>query len=337
MTEPLSVVAKGLAPLVGAVRGPVRRLRAERRAADDGSGGPVDLMRGLLLETLRRLQGGHVDDAWWHEILDRVGQKYVAPDFLKMPTLQEWLHIEAVEEGVVAMAKAYVMGTTDDGEPDIRKRLRACYADVTGEAEHRAEGPIDVVVAVLTAGYVAAIPHDQQPTAGMIQQVDEGVRRANAKLDDLGTRRDPLVQSVHAERVEKELSDILAQRMFETETAIRRVLKLRRQVEDGGELIGATEAVKNRVRYWAARLCAGNAETLEQARGDSIRFIQWPDCRKSFGSRRVDRRDCWRPRPCLAARPRYRRAGCAYGVVQPAFAFRWRDGGTDVVRRNRRG
>ena len=267
MTEPLSVLAKGLLPLVRAVRGPVRRLRAERRAADDGSAGPVDLMRGLLLETLGRLQGGQVDDAWWHRILDRLGQEHIAPDFLKIPAVQAWLRIEAVEEGIVAMAKAYVMGTTDEGEPDIRKRLRACYADVTGDAEHQAEGPIDVVVAVLAAGYVAAIPRDQQPTAGMIQQVDEGVRRANAKLDDLATTRDPFVQSVHAGKVEEELSDILAQRMFDAKTAIRRVLELRRQVEDGGELAGATEAVKNRVRYWAARLCAGNADTLEQARG----------------------------------------------------------------------
>ena len=229
-------------------------------------GGPVDLMRELLLETLRRLQGGQVDDGWWRRTLDKLGQNYVAPHFLKMPALQEWLQIEAVEEGMVAMAKAYVMGTTDEGEPEVRKRLRAFYADVTGEAEHRAEGPIDVVVSVLTAGYIAAIPGDQRPTAAMIQQVDEGVRRVNAKLDDLGAKRDPLVQSVHAERVEKELSDILALRMFGIEIAIRRVLELRRQVEDGGELVGATEAVKNRVRYWAARLCAGNEDTLEQAR-----------------------------------------------------------------------
>ena len=180
MTEPLSVLAKGLAPLVAAVRGPVRRLRAERRAADDGSGGPIDLMRGLLLETLRRLQRGQVDDVWWQQILDKLGHKYVAPDFLKVPALQDWLRLEAVEEGVVEIAKAYVMGTKDEGEPDIRKRLRACYADVTGEAEHRAEGSIDVAVAVLTAGYVAAIPRNQQPMTAMIQQVDEGVRQANA-------------------------------------------------------------------------------------------------------------------------------------------------------------
>lgn len=266
MTEPLSVLAKVLIPLVAAVRGPVRRLRAERRAADDGSGGPVDLMRGLLVETLRRLQRGQLDDDWWQQILDKLGHKYVAPDFLRVPALRDWLRLEAVEDGLVALAKANVMGTVHGAEPDVRKRLRACYADVTGEAEHRANGPIDVVVAVLTAGYLAAIPRNQQAATAMIQQVDEGVRRANAKLDDLASRRDPLVQSVHTERVEEELADILAQRMFDTEIATRRVLELRRQIEDAGELTGATEAVKNRVRYWAARLCAGNEGTLEQAR-----------------------------------------------------------------------
>ena len=266
MTDLLSVSAKGLAPLVKAVRGPVRRLQAERRAAADGFAGPMDPMREIFSETLRRLQGGQVDDSWWRQTLARLGQEYVAPDFLKAPALQEWLGVEGVAEGLVAIAKSYVMGTTNEGETEVRKQLCVLYEDVTGEAEHQAEGPIDVVVAVLTAGFIAAIPGDQLPTVAMIQQVNEDVRRVNAKLDDLGTTRDPFVQSVHVEKVEEELSDILAQRMFDMGTATRRVLSLRRNVEEGGDLAGATEAMKNRVRYWAARLCAANEGTLEQAR-----------------------------------------------------------------------
>ena len=268
MSESLSAAAKGLSPLVRAIRGPVRTLRAERRAADGGSAEPADLMREPLLRTLRRLQGGQVDDAWWRRLLDKLGQEYVTPDFLMMPALQEWLRSEAVEEGVMAIAKACVMGTTADGDFDIRERLRARYAEVTGEAPHRAEDPIDVVVAVMTAGYIAAIPAEQQPLAGMIQQVEEGVKQANAKLGALGlpTRHDPFVQSAHLERAEAELSSILAQRMFDAEIATRRVLELHRLVEDGGALAGATEAVKNRVRYWAARLCAGNDDRVETAK-----------------------------------------------------------------------
>ena len=266
MTEPsLSILAKGLLPLVGTARGRFQRLRAERHAAVGVSSGPVDLMDEILRDTWTRL-AGRVDDAWWRQVLNAVEHAYVAPDFLKKPALQQWLCIDAVQEGFVAMAKANIRGAADD-EQDIRNRLGAYYADMTGEAEHFAEQPTDAVLAVLIAGYITAIPSSERATAGMIQQVDKGVQRLEAKLDDAARwpRPDPLVQRVHEEKAQSELSDILTHRMFDSGQATERVQELHRQMEDGGELAGAKDALKNRVRYWTARLCATTTESLATA------------------------------------------------------------------------
>ena len=267
MTEPsLSTLARGLLPLVGTARSRVQRLRAERHAAVGVSSfGPVDLMDEVLRDTWPRLVG-RVDDAWWRRVLDAVEHAYVAPDFLKKPALQQWLRIDAVQEGFVAMAKANIRGAADD-EQGIRNRLAACYADVTGEAEHFAGQPTDVVLAVLIAGYIAAIPGSERATAGMIQQVDKGVQRIEAKLDDAARwpRPDPLVQRLHEEKAQSELSDILTHRIFDSGQATERIQELHRQMENGGELAGATDALKNRVRYWTARLCATTTESLATA------------------------------------------------------------------------
>ena len=264
MIEPsLGVSAKVLSPLVRAVSGHVRRLRAERHAAGDVSFGPVDLMDEVLRDTWARLIG-RVDDAWWRRVLGAFELAYVAPDFLKKPALQQWLRVDPVQEGFVAMAKANIMGAAVDDEQGIRDRLGEWYAEVTGEAQHFAKQPTDVVLAVLIAGYIAAIPSSERATAGMIQQVG---KRIEAKLDDVTRwpRFDPSVQRVHEEKAHSELSDILTHRMFDLSQATKRIQELHRQMEDGGELAGATDALKHRVRYWTARLCAGTTKSLATA------------------------------------------------------------------------
>ena len=220
-------------------------------------------MDEVLRDTWARLIG-RVDDAWWRRVLGAFELAYVAPDFLKKPALQQWLRIDPVQEGFVAMAKANIMGAAVDDEQGIRDRLGECYAEVTGEAQHFAEQPTDVVLAVLIAGYIVAIPGSERATAGMIQQVHMGVQQANAKLDEMThwPRSDPLVRHVHEKEAHSELSNILTHRVFEPGQATKRIQELHRQVEHGGKLAGATDALKNRVRYWTARLCARTTESL---------------------------------------------------------------------------
>lgn len=262
MTEP---VLNALKPFLAAAGAKARKLHGERQAGASGSPpGPIDLTAALLRETLNRLRGGQLDDNWWRQLLGAVEQAYVVPDFLKKPALQNWLQSKEVEDGIVEMARANVMGTTVDHQGAIREKLRRSYADLTGEAENRADGAIDVVVAVLIAGYCASIPPTQMALAGMVQEVHNAVVQS-------GERQEPqpgpdlITQQAHDEKVQSDLAAILEQRMLDFEEASRRVQHLQTQVETGGELAGATAETKAKVLYWAARLSAADENSLETA------------------------------------------------------------------------
>ena len=182
MPEPsLSALANFLRPLVTNVSRHVRRLHAERRAGQVPLAQPSPLVDGLLNGTLDRIRGGNIDSGWWQGLLDQFGQQYVAPDFLRKPALQEWLLEESVADDLKAIATRRIMPTAED-EASLRDRLAQSYSDRTGEAVELAAGPIDVMVAILVAGYLEAIPADQLAVAGMMQA---GFARTDARLDSL--------------------------------------------------------------------------------------------------------------------------------------------------------
>ena len=164
-----SVAAKALLPLVRVVAPTVRRLRAEREGARAPAQVRTDLMDGVLRETLGRLRGRNVDDKWWRGVLMEWEQKYVAPEFFRKPDVRSWLELAEVEDGVMAIARAHVMGQLANDESAIRGRLVENYSEQTGEAVRFAEVPIDVVVATLAAGYFASIPREHWPLAGLFQ------------------------------------------------------------------------------------------------------------------------------------------------------------------------
>ena len=293
MEVSISVAARVLLPIAKAVAPKIEQLRAERRAAQDpfgvqsGPGNLVlvhldhramtqepfrvrwDLLGQNLKETLElRFLGGNFDDAWWRRVLASLEQDYVVPKFFKMPTVQSWLGEEDVQEGIVSLARANLMGQLAEGENETRKRLSENYSKHTGEPEHFAKNPIDVVVAVLTAGYIASIPRNQQAVAGMVQashgHLDRRLEGLERKLDST-LERDPVVQSVHAKVAEDELSTILTLRMFALDDAIERVGNLCHRV-NVGDLQAVPEPVKTRVRYWATRLRLPKLEAVDEAR-----------------------------------------------------------------------
>jgi len=162
MAETLSLLARPLLSVAGAIWPPVRSVYRERQAAQMPFGGGNDLLAQALDETMSRLRGGNVDDAWWRKLLDRIGHQLVAPDFLRKPALQEWLADAEVQRDTKALARARVMGAdTDDLE--ARMRLRRAYAHSTVDHERLADGPIEVVLAILSARYLASIDPSLQP------------------------------------------------------------------------------------------------------------------------------------------------------------------------------
>ena len=114
----LTVLLKPFVKAVGkAASTHVRQLHTERQAGQATLQLPANLMDSILNKTLDRLRGGNTDDTWWLSLLQRVGQQYVAPDFLKQPALQEWLAEEYVADDLKALATAQITtsASNDDG------------------------------------------------------------------------------------------------------------------------------------------------------------------------------------------------------------------------------
>ena len=266
----LSALAKVLIPFAQFVRGKASRLYAERA----GSRLPIepDLMEANLDLTLGRLRRGNVDDLWWQNILARLGRAYVAPDFLKKPALQEWLADSLVADELKAVAKDMLMSGGGQ-ELEIPERLTQSYSDQMGEASQFARTPILVVVAVLVAGYIASIPPEQKPIAGMFQELHGEIQELHGEISEGVTRidqarlsvlADPILQQSHSDRAENELANILSLRVFDS-VGSRKIQDLMNRLSDG-DLVAAIDDAKAKVRYWAARLCAGDTETVEIAK-----------------------------------------------------------------------
>ena len=226
---------------------------------------PYSLMDELLNETLDRIRGGSIDTGWWQTLLDRFGQRFIAPDFLRKPALQEWLREEPVANDLKAIATWRIMATAQD-EAAPRDRLAQTYSIRTGEALYFAAGTIDAVVAILVAGYIEAIGADQRAIAGMVQtgisRIDDQLGRLRQAVSPL---TDPITRQTHTEHAVKELARILTLRAIDPARAQSDIQKLHDRL-DSRDLAAADSGVKNNVRYWTARLCASDAETLDVAR-----------------------------------------------------------------------
>ena len=223
-------------------------------------------MAGALNETLARLRGGTIDDSWWRRILNHFGQRYVSPDFLQKPALQAWLADQQVAADFKAVAASRIVFRSE-GSAELVARLVESYSNFTGEAHHFADGPVEVVTAVLVAGYIASIPSGQRALAGLAQAGFQNISARFDRLED-GLRHhavDPITQEAHTQRASAELSSILRMRTFDNARSIANVRTLFTRIREG-DLIASHSEIKTKIAYWAARLCATEISTLPMAR-----------------------------------------------------------------------
>lgn len=263
----LSVLAKPLVSVAQTLLPSLRRIYQERQAGRMPFKNVTDLMERGLDATLARIRGGNVDTAWWQNLLDHFSHPFVTPGFLRIPALQEWLADEHVARDTKALARACLLGGDSD-DPDTRTRLQQAYATRTGEHEQLANGPIDVVVAILAAGYVASIPSRDQPLAGMVQasaqETRESLEAVQRSLQVLGP--DHHVVKAHSELAGRALGVLLKQRSIipHQDRVRQKLVALAQQVTDG-DLCHAASSVRATILYWAARMHATQAATLPEA------------------------------------------------------------------------
>ena len=266
ISEPsLSQLSAALQPFVESVYRQCSRLAAERQAGQVPITQPSSVMDDLLTETLRRIRLEDRDSGWWRQLLDYFGHSFVAPDFLKKPALGEWLDEERVSTDLKLLATDRIIGSDVD-QTVTRDRLAKRYAERTGEAQQLAGGPIDVVTGILVAGYVASIPGDQRAVAGMVQAgTDRIVAAVESAERSLSGLQDPITRRSHTENAEKELAQVLLLRTLNPDRSRSRIQELAARIEEGD--LGQTDIeVKNSVRYWGARLSAGDSRLLDVAK-----------------------------------------------------------------------
>ena len=262
----LGGLVKVLRPLGEVALRRVVRLHAERKAASDPTSSSTTLLEDSLNETFNRIRGGGVGDIWWRQLLNAAGQDYVAPDWLKEAAVQEWLSSDEVRSGVLAIAKARIMDTQLDEEASIRKRLSQRYLEDIEGTKDSAREAIDVVVAVLAAGYLATIPREQRALVGLVQELHREASRSRRRDDARALARDRIVEDIHSQEAGQALAEILTRRKFDFAQAVRDIRVLWRRVGDADDLGTTADAVKRQIRYWAARLCAVDQETLAYAK-----------------------------------------------------------------------
>jgi hypothetical protein len=273
MAETLSLLAKPLMSVAQAISRRVRGVYRERQAGRLPFGDGNNLLEQRLDETMSRLRGGNIDANWWQNLLNHIGHEFVAPDFLRKPALQEWLAGEEVQRDTKALARARVMGADTD-DPEVQMRLRRAYAHCTGEREQLADGPLDVVLAILAAGYMASIDMPLQSIAGMIQssarENRQGFERMEEKLSAIHRGVEELGPNVYvvqilSERVEHELSLLLKQRSLSPGRVRQELIALAQRVTEG-DLRHVKQTVRAEVQSWCARVHATQPETLAVAR-----------------------------------------------------------------------
>ena len=260
-----SLLSAALQPFVESVYRQCSRLAAERQAGQVPITKPSSVMDDLLTETLGRIRLEDGNFGWWRQLLDYYGHSFVAPDFLKKPALREWLDEEQVSNDLKLLSTERIIGSGVD-QTVIRDRLAKRYAERTGETQQLAGGPIDVVTAILVAGYVASIPGEQRAVAGMVQtgtdRIVEAVQSAERSLSGL---QDPITRRSHTENAAKELAHVLLLRTLNPDRSRSRIQQLAERIEEK-DLGQADIEIKNRVRYWVARLCAGEKQILDVAK-----------------------------------------------------------------------
>lgn len=281
MGEPLSL-ALAIRPLVSlatTILRPARRLYRERSAGlapGASQTGPPQLDR-FFDDTLSRLSAGNVEEGWWRNLLDHAGHAYVAPDVLQREDLRSWLKDDQVRADFKALAGARIVDAPE--APVIRARLQERYAAITQEPEYLTDEPVEVVVAILLAAFVADLGPAGERLVWLTLESDRQIRDdlrsgfedVSRRLQDVGPDR--LVEDFHTRRVLDELALIQQRRAWDPIQGREQVRRLLERVQ-GGDLRHAGPPARSAVLYWAARLHASQPEHLEEAKSLRDRLQQ---------------------------------------------------------------
>lgn len=271
----LSVV---IAPLLGIVRAvwpSIRQLYGERRAGQ----APLrstDLLDSILDRGLAHIsQDTGVDEEWWRVFLATIVHEYITPDFLRIPAVQEWLAQAQVKDDIKTIARSRILGSPVD-DREVVDRLAQAYSIATGEAPNLASGPIEVIVAIVSASVLGRLSTEGQVLGGMMQAGTQAIQEQMAALaervSDIAVpgQATPVLD----EKANSDLRRIKRRRGIDPDSVRVQMEELALRVQQG-ELQGVSIGVRAEVLYWAARLHAVDLKyiSVAQAYRDEVRRL----------------------------------------------------------------
>ena len=124
--------------------------------------------------------------------------------------------------------------------------------------------PIDIVVAILVAGYLQSISYDQRALTGMVQILNASLEKHFDELKKELPRAtsDPITQQEHTKYAKRELSKILTLRMFDPSRSRHDIQKLRRRILEG-DLSATIDSEKTQIFVWVrTALCPRHGNHL---------------------------------------------------------------------------
>jgi hypothetical protein len=103
-----------------------RRVYEERKAGRASHKQEIDLLNAEIDKTLNRIRGGQFDSLW-QTVINYLGHQIIMPDYLRKPTLIEWISNPAVAEGLKEIARTQVLGITDH-QAETEQLLHKTYS-----------------------------------------------------------------------------------------------------------------------------------------------------------------------------------------------------------------
>lgn len=264
----LSVLAKTIGPLVSVVGPIVKRRRRERQAGRTPFPAKSDILEKIFEETYSHICTSSFDEAWWRSFTMKLTQVYIAPDFLKDITVQNWLSIPRNKHDFFNLASGRLLND-ERLDSEVRKRLSNSFQEITGESEAKSIKPIIAVLNILLAGYFSSLDKPGFAVLGFIQ-TDANIK--DEQLNEIIVKIDRISDKVSGDVVNRESKesteflikkiDIIKKTRSIYHEENKKKIRLLAERALSGDLVNASLDSRAETIYWAARLNANDVKYM---------------------------------------------------------------------------
>lgn len=259
LLKPLVVVAKPIFDHAKSVH-------AARSAGQGARENDSNLLRRELRSAFGLLISSDFDLTNWKNALASTNHAYVAPDFLKVHAVQDWLALATNQDDLISIATSQLVDSDPTEIAKSRQRLVTSFESNSGEDAQHASACINAVCAVLLACVTAKLDASTRIVVGAIQQ---GVSQTGERLGAIEGRIQKIEQAGFDQQHDKECNYLLKQiirRRTIPDFDESKIVELVRRTKAGGDLDRISDSARADLLYWASRMLCGKIERRAQCK-----------------------------------------------------------------------